>query len=222
MVEPIPTATQIPVPCPAIPTGWVEVMNDKFGPNIHMWPLGRETDAYANRNVEIKNGALRFLLAAHQGFYTFYNPEYIDHQQDFHLHTKVRHTNGPLHNNYGVTFRSNGLNHYYFAINNAGEIQIYKHIDSEDSSWGILYYEDPSWEILYYAVSSNIQADQYNEMVVFAQGSHFTFCVNQQMVAEINDDSYVSGDVGIGMSLEQSNDEAVIEYDNYTIYGPKK
>jgi hypothetical protein len=206
--QPTPTASIALLPCPVMPTAWVEVMDDKFGPNVHVWPLGTKTDEYADSNIEIKNGALRFSMKAHQDFYTNYNPEYVGSQQDFYLLARVRQTGGSPDNGYGITFRLMDWNHYYFGINGRGEFMIYKN-------------EDSSWEILDRMVSSSIQPGEYNELIVLAQGSQFTFCVNQKIVSEINDDSHVSGKVGIGMNLEQSADETLVEYDNFTVYAPK-
>jgi hypothetical protein len=204
--------TSIPVPCPAIPTGWVEVTNDKFGPNVNVWPLGKDTDSYADTEMEIKNGALRWSLTAHQGVYYYEEPQYNTSQHDFYLQTNVRQTNSPLDSNYGVTFRGNGWNQYYYAINDVGEVLVYKHADNEDHMWENLYWDD----------TAIAQPGKYNELVVIAQGSHFTFCVNQQVAAEITDDSYISGYLGIGVNLHQANEETVIEYDYYTVYAPKK
>lgn len=210
LLEPIPTSTPVPISCPAIPVDWAEVTNDKFGPNVNMWPLGKYTDSYADTNMEIKNGALTLSLKAHQDFYGYYTPNFLSSRRNFYLLTNVRQKDGSLKNDYGVTFRSKGWNHYYFAINNAGEVLIYKHIDNEQRSW----------ENLYRTTSSSVLPGAYNELIVFAQEEHFIFCVNQQVVADINDDSYINGYTGIGMGLEQSNDAVIIEYDNFVIYGP--
>jgi hypothetical protein len=212
LLEPTPTATPLPVPCPDIPTKWVEVMDDKFGPNVHVWPLGRDKNDYEDSDIEIKNGALTFSFKTYKDFHMFYNPQYVASQHNFYLLTKVRQKKGFLNNDYGVTFRQNDTKYYYFAINNAGEVLIYKRIDDEDHPW----------EKLYYMPSSSVQPGKYNELTVIAQDSHFIFCVNQQMVTEMDDNSYVSGEVGIGMNLMKANDEVVIEYDNYTMYGPYK
>jgi hypothetical protein len=212
LVEPSPIATLSLPPCPAIPTGWVEVMNDKFGPNVNMWPVGKDTDAYADTEMEIRYGALRWSLNAHQGFYAYEEPQFISSQHNFYLQTNVRQTNSPLDSNYGVTFRGNGWNQYYFAINDVGKVLVYKHADNEDHLWENLFWTD----------SAIAQPGKYNELIVIAQDSHFTFCVNQQMVGEMTDDSYISGYVGIGANLHQAKEETLIEYDNYTVYAPKQ
>jgi hypothetical protein len=207
--EPTPTTTLIPVSCPAIPTGWEEVMDDKFGPNVNVWPLGKDADSYVDTEMEIENGALRWSLKAHQGVYAYNEPQYVTSQHDFYLQTNVRQVNSPSDSNYGVTFRGNGGNQYYFALNDVGEVLVFKHADSEDH-WKNLYWDD----------TVVAQPGKYNELIVIAQGSHFTFCVNQQVVAEVTDDSYVSGNLGVGVNLQQAKEETIIEYDNYTVYAP--
>jgi hypothetical protein len=93
-----------------------------------------------------------------------------------------------------------------------GEVLVFKHADNEDQLWENLYWDDVA----------AAQPGKYNELIVIAQGSHFIFCVNQQRVAEITDDSYISGYLGIGVNLHEAKEETVIEYDNYTVYAPKK
>ncbi|MBI5951556.1 MAG: hypothetical protein HY865_07850 [Chloroflexi bacterium] len=205
-----PTPTAIP-PCPSIPTGWVEVMNDQFDGNVNLWPLGKDTNSYADTNTEIKNGILEWSLTAHQDVYYHIEPGANNNlQKDFYLTTDVRQADGPLNSEYGVTFHLLGWKHYYFSISDTGEVLVKKRSsrDGDDT------------EQLYWDFSSNVRPGEYNKLTVFAQGSHFTFCVNQQVVVELDDDTYTKGRVGIAMGLDRAADEAIIEYDNYTVYAP--
>jgi hypothetical protein len=213
LIEPTPTAT--PIPCPAVPAGWTKGINHEFDVDVNddAWPLGEDTDAYADTNMEIKDGVLRWSLRAHQNVYYHIEPRYSnDSRRDFYLFTRVRQVSGPLDSDYGVTFRLIGWKHYYFSISDAGKVLVYKRGSQEGDDSKQLY-----WDI-----SASVQPGEFNELVVFAKGSHFTFCVNQQVVAELDDESYVSGRFGVQMELEQATDEAVIEYDNYTVYAPQK
>jgi hypothetical protein len=108
MTEQIKPTSSTPVSCPAIPAGWVEVMDDKFAANVNVWPLGKDADSYADTEMGIKSGALKWSLKAHRGVYAYNEPQYITSQHDFYLQTNVRQTNSPLGSNYGVTFRGNG------------------------------------------------------------------------------------------------------------------
>jgi hypothetical protein len=203
----VPTPT--PVACPAVPAGWVEVFSDEFESDDNGWPTGSGDDQYAKTNLSVTEGVLHTYTRAHQSVYYYWYPHKIDSLEDFYLKTNVRQVSGPADANYGVVFRMAGWNHYLYRIDDSGGISIAKRTTN-------------SWDSLRDSSASAIRPGEYNELVVLGQGSRFKFCVNQQLVAEVEDESYPHGGFGIALGLYQAEDEAVIEYDDFEVYAPAK
>ena len=59
-----------------------------------------------------------------------------------------------------------------------------------------------------------------NRLAVVAEGAHFVLFVNDQYVAEVDDDRLSSGMVGVAVDLFDPGDEAVFEFDNFELRVP--
>jgi hypothetical protein len=206
-INPSPT----PRACPAVPAGWVEVFNDEFDSNSNGWPVGKEDDAYAKTDFSVSDGVLRFDMKAYQGVYSYQYPRANDYLKDFYIRTNVRRASGAFSSEYGITFRLSDWNHYYFAISDSTEVLFYRHIDDDENSW----------QEIYQGYSELVRPGEYNELAVLAQGYEFTVCINQQLLIKAVDSGYKNGQFGIGVSLNEPQDEAVFEYEDYTVFAPQ-
>ena len=59
-----------------------------------------------------------------------------------------------------------------------------------------------------------------NRLTVIGRGSHFTFYINDQYVAEAEDDRLTAGDVGVAVELLDDGDSAVFEFDDFEVRAP--
>ncbi len=211
LIKPTPTSTPIPVPisCPAIPTGWELVMNNNFNTNRYGWPVGKATDAYADTDLQVIDGLLRYNIKAHQGVYYPQTPGINKAPVNFYVTTQARKVSGPQDAQYGLTFLINGNQVLFYTIQDSGRVKV-DVLDTE-GNW-----QDP----LFNGYSENIKVGESNELVIFRQGSHYTFCVNQYITREINNTDYSFGKFGLGVVLENANDEGIFEFDDFIIYAP--
>jgi hypothetical protein len=201
--------TPTPAPCPPVPAGWRRILNENFNSNANDWFVGKEDDIYSTGELEIDDGVYRISEKAKRDVYYHLYPS-MEVLRDFYLRSNVRLAKGPFDAEYGVVFRTQRSNHFSFMINNAGEVYIYRHSSRSDEDW----------EMVYRGFSRNIQPAGNNELIVMGRDTHFTFCINRQVIAELDHERYPSGKVGIAFSLNREGDEAVIEFDDLIVYTP--
>jgi tetratricopeptide (TPR) repeat protein len=106
---------------------------------------------------------------------------------------------------YGVVFRIDGAdNRYYFDISNS-QFSVY------------LMYNNNWTPLIEWTWVSAIRPNESNRLTVSAQGSHFTFFINDLFVGEADNDRLSYGRVGLAVELYNAGDEAVFEFDNFEI-----
>lgn len=204
LVEPTPT----PIPCPAIPAEWKMVMNNNFDSNKYGWHIGKKSNSYANSNLQVVDGLLRFDITAKKSVFSNWFP-YQNISEDFYVTSQVRKVIGPIDAEYGLTFRINGDQILFFAIQDSGIMRV-----------GVRDIKNKWQDNLLIEYSEDIKASENNELVVIGLGSHYTFCINEVFVAETTNTTYQYGKIGIGVELDNINDKASIEYDDFIIYTP--
>ncbi len=206
LIEPTPA----PISCPIIPAGWKVAMNDNFNTNKYDWSIGKDTDAYADTNLQIVDGLLRLDIKAKQGVFYYYYPDNKS-LPDYYLTSQVRKVDGPTNAEYGLVFRIKDEQKLFFAINDSGSV--YTRVRDAEGNW---------LSPLFKGYSKNIKVGESNKLVIFEQDDHYIFCVNQYVVGEAINPDYPNGNFGVGVDLHNANDEATFEFDDFIIYTPAK
>lgn len=131
---------------------------------------------------------------------------------DFSLEVDATQISGPDDNSYGVVFRLNSPSAYYrFDISGDGHLSFMRRDESDGGRWVEVIDWTPSAAIHRGASSNRIK--------VVAQGSHFSFSVNGQLVAEADDGTYRSG--AIGLEAGSFDEPGVrIAFDNLIVRQP--
>ena len=205
-----PTATPTPSPTPAAvqPSRWPLVLSDTFDANEHDWPTGSDPNEFVTNKWRITGGKYRWEVQAHQGVHWYVHPAggYVS---DFYLTVKVQQVSGPRDGGYGVVFRVlNSDNFYFFALRNTQDFIVWR---SYRGKWTPLV----DW-----TRSFAIRPGEVNQITVVAQGSHFVFWINDQLVVEADDEKLTTGRVGLSMELYEAGDEAIFEFDNFELRAP--
>jgi hypothetical protein len=131
---------------------------------------------------------------------------------DFVLEIDAHQLSGPDDNSYGVLFRMRSPTAFYrFDISGDGYYEFSRRNDDATNPWTTI----TDW-----ASSSAIeQGASGNRLKIQAQGSHFTFYVNDQLVTEADDTAYRSG--GIGLDAGSFSEGGVrVAFDNLVISVP--
>ncbi|MBI5351441.1 MAG: hypothetical protein HZB50_02255 [Chloroflexi bacterium] len=208
LVELTPTSTPVPA-CPGVPTGWEEAANHNFNNNKYFWPVGHNSDSYADTSLKIEDGLLRLNIKTHQGVYYPLIPSTNRAPKTFYATLRARKVSGSQDAEYGIIFRRVRQKFMYFAIQDSGRFNVYS--TNSEGEW------TPS---LLDGYSENINVGESNNLVIFQQDNRYLFCINQYVVGEVDSADYPPGFFGVAVDLDNGNDEAVFEFDDLVIYSP--
>jgi hypothetical protein len=131
---------------------------------------------------------------------------------DFILEIDARQLGGPDDNSYGILFRMRSPAAFYrFDISGDGYYEFSRRNDDDENPWTTI----TDWV----ASPAIQQGTNSNRIKIEAQGTHFAFYVNDQLVAEADDTTYRSG--GIGLDAGSFSEGAVeVAFDNLVISEP--
>ncbi|RMG96034.1 MAG: hypothetical protein D6706_10910 [Chloroflexi bacterium] len=161
--------------------------------------------------VEVVDGVLR-ISTSQPGEIWWTNPG--RNFDDVIITTQARQVSGPDNNAYGVICRyQNEENFYIFLI-------------SGDGFYAIAKYESESPQVQYLSGGGQYQfSDIINQGVATNQirasciGNELTLTVNGLPLVTVTDDSFVAGDIGLGVSTLEPG-TAVVEFDQVQVIQP--
>ena len=143
-----------------------------------------ESDASAE--VEYRDGVMHILIqSSNRLAWAFAQREF----SDFRVSVEATQVGGPDDNGYGVLARMQDADHFYsFSISGDGYYRISKYDEGE---WQVLSGDDwlPS-DAIHLGAATNL-------LEVVCQGATMTFSVNGVPLAQVEDDSYDRGDIGL-------------------------
>ncbi len=188
--------------------GWPIVLSDKFDAQTNDWETGETADRFTTGSLKITGGKYRFDLKANDGFIWWSRSLDNTSTTDFYAAVDAQQIVGPASADYGLVFRWQRGNYYYFEINESGQFAL-----------SLYYFE--KWETLVsWTSASAIRPGEVNRLAVGAEGSHFSFYVNGESVGEADDSRLPGGTVGVAVELSQAGDQAVFQFDNFEWRAP--
>ncbi len=189
------------------PSDWRVILCDQFDGNVNGWPTGNSSDEFATSSLQIANGKYQWNLTANRGTVHHSLPKTVS-LTDFYLTVVAQRISGVGGAGYGVIFRSDGANYYYLSLR---DDQIYRFAKLYRLKWTIL----TDW-----TRASAIRPGEANRLTVKAEGSHFTFFVNDQQVGEADDNQLTAGGAGLAVEVPNGGESAVFEFDNFELRAP--
>ncbi len=142
-----------------------------------------ESDAAAQ--VTVENGVLRISIAASNQLAWASAGKDL---QDFRLTVEASQVAGPNDNEYGVLVRvQDPRNFYAFSISGDGYFLVSRFVD------GVRQPLEADWtpsDAIHPGIGTNV-------LEVVAQGKQLTFIVNDQPLAQVEDDRFSHGDIGL-------------------------
>jgi hypothetical protein len=186
---------------------WPIIRMDDFATDTGYWPVGIEEGAYGTVERKLEGGRYVWKMRTRNGIRSIIDLADLTKQTDFHLSFDARLVKGPPGSSYGAEFRSDqGNNLYLFGVFYTEGFAFYK----KQGEWSTLV----DWQ-----TSPHIYPYETNRITIIAQGTHFIFMINNQIVARSDDGSLTSG--AIGFSAEISNGgEGIFEFDNLQLRAP--
>jgi hypothetical protein len=179
-------------------------LEDNFTSDAHGWATGNQDNDYVSIRQTLANGQYDWQLKAHQGVFWSEIPNDIA-PDNFYYSVNIQKVNGPADSDYGVVFRNHGSDLYYFAID-------------DDRVASVSLRLDGKWTTL--LTQYNVQAVQpggVNRLGVIAQAAHFTFYINDQYLAELDDSHLSFGYAGLALELLNPDDLGEFLFSNYQV-----
>lgn len=168
-------------------------------------------DESLSGSATITNGVLQ-ISSSNQGEFWWTNPQ-ID-STDMIVAVTSRQVAGPDDNAYGVLCRYQNENNYYvFLISGDG----YYAIGKFQTGLNEIQYLSGQGEYQFSEVIR--QGNVENDIQVECVGNELTFVVNGVRLETVIDDSFPSGNIGMGVTTFQEGG-AVVQFDNVEVYEP--
>jgi len=187
---------------------WPLLLRDGFDMNENGWSTGDYSDDLIEGSRRITNDKYRWEATTSGGVVWWSIPE-LDPISDLYLTVEGRQISGDTDSQYGVVFRRVDRDNYYiFRIRDDGDYQLRARYEGE-------------WETLIgWTENYLIQAGAVHKLTVVAEGSHFTFYINDQYVDEYTDTKLSEGKVALVIGLDDDGDTGTFEFDNFEIHAP--
>ncbi len=191
---------------------WPLVLAESFDNNIHGWnPFADFSDEFGTRTFAFSTGSYRWSVQPDRDVNLHDTPE-LNALTDFYAAVTVRQTEGPESADYGLAFRvvsSEGTDSFYtFSLS-----------DTQQYSWQLL--QAGEWTTLIpWTTSEAIMAGGVNRVAVLAEGEHFMFFVNDQLVDQGEDSSLIQGRAGLQVDLFDAGVAAEFAFDDFEIRQP--
>lgn len=165
---------------------WNLITDDGFDNNDNEWPVSSYENDSVRLERKIENGKYIWDFQAKNGW-SFYGFPELKKYSDVVVSAEFKHTQGSLYDEYGFLLRAGGNEHYYFRINESGYYNFGYRSNDEDTS-------------LLEGKTKLIRQGQFNQVTVKAEGTRFAIYLNNIQIADVEDDQFKSGWVGVLLS----------------------
>lgn len=193
----------------AVAAGWPIVAQDTFdGTTSGVWPLTRTEDVMGVLTTTIESGRYRLALDMSQATHRAIFPS-TGTLTDFYLAMDVQQLSGPANATLGIDFHIRDNAHtYYFCL-------------YADQYYALGRLDGGGWtNLLGGSATPAIRVGGVNRLAILADGPRLTLFINDVVVGTVDDATYDSGAIALGVELRQAGDKAVFEFDNMELRAP--
>ena len=187
---------------------WATILFENFSSNDNNWLVGSQTSEYFDPlNRVITDG--RYRWEAHVSKASSISTSWLGAYRvsDFHLIANAKHTLGSrAGGSWGLIFRIQDYrNYYYFHMTDS---QFFAVSVTRDGQW----HNAVDW-----TRTDAIKPMGNNQLEVVARETHFIFLINGQVVAEIDDDHYSQGLVGVAVEGYNAGEKTIFDFLDLTL-----
>jgi len=188
-----------------VPADWQVALCESFSDNTNEWSNGKSTDDYGTITRTLQDGAYTWDLDAKNGVY--WSARYTSQLfSDFYLSSANQVLSGPDATQYSLQFRWVDTDNFYtFLVNDKKQFR------------SDLMYRGQWQNLIDWTDSDAIQPGGVNELAVKAEGRQFTFFINGENVAEMNDSRLKTGLIGVAAGLSDAG-QASVSFDNVQVW----
>ncbi len=200
-------------PMPACP-GFT-LFRDDFDTNAWTTGTSEDENAWMNRvltaddyrlEIKAKQDDVVVLQEIHE-IHVSYDPDSFPYH--FSAHVVARKTSGPESCALGLLFRCVDENNYYqFLVEPTGYASLYA---LENGEWVELVAPTPA---------DAISPTEKNRLTVVADGSIFSFYINDEYVFQAEDGRFTTGSIGLSAEVSGLDYVGVVEFDTVQVFVP--
>jgi hypothetical protein len=208
-----PADIRISGPTPVkIDEDWKLLMSETFYESSSVFPDHEINASNGSLAVSTENGKSIWKLQYENGVIGLGDfPFPTDTYTDFYYSVTGRQIKCPATCRYGIMFRNTDEGGYEFTI------------QESDRAFNFFYIASGGGKNKVFnniAYSSAIQSGSPNALAVKAEGSQISLWINDTLVAQVQSDISLSGNVGISVLASGDSGEAEFEFDDFQVYGP--
>ncbi len=184
---------------------------ENFATNDNGWLIGTETsEFFSSLRREISDGRYRWEAqrGAAASTTTALLPGYL--VGDFHLQVSAKHIVGSkTSSSWGAIFRAQDhLNYFVFRL-------------TDNQLFTVAVVEEGEWQMLVdWTVSRAIRPYGVNQLTVLGRGAHLVLSINGEVVAELDDDRFGRGYVGLALEGYVVGEKTVIDFLDLSLNAP--
>lgn len=201
----------------APPDDWTLVVKDAFADNRHQWLQSEYEDDWGSVSRTVVDSAYRWEVNASQAVSRWctpdnINPDRADRREsvrDFYVSVAAQRLSGPPSAAYGLLLRLTEEGSYYlFNVRDDGYFQF--------NLWSGV-----AWEpIIDWTQTTLVSSGEVNHLTVLAREDTFEFYINDEFVAQAEDDQVEEGEIGLSISTAATDGQAVFIFDDYELWSP--
>jgi len=188
---------------------WPVLFSDDFAVDEGGWSVGEYEGTRVLGNREIANGAYRWEAEAIDGFVWWSLPE-TDAVSSYYAQVSAQQVSGAMGAQYGLIIGHDDSDNY----------GLFKIDPSEQEFKFSIRYEGEWATVIDWTSTNLIRSSGLNWMAVIVEGDSYSFYINDQFVARVNENRLGSGKVGLAIELNNAGETAVIEFDNFSLHTP--
>ena len=187
---------------------WITLLFEGFTSNDNNWLVGSQTSEYfATLNRTIADGRYRWEAEIGKP-YSITTTWLMDYGvSDFHLIVNCKHIGGSkADSGWGVIFRiQDNQNYYWFRM-------------TDRQFFAVSVQKDGQWlDVVAWRRTEAIKPNGVNQLEVLAQGTHFTFTINGQVVSEVDDYHFSHGLVGLAIEGYTLGKKTIFDFIDFTL-----
>jgi hypothetical protein len=208
-ITPTVTAVLTPTMTPTkLYPEWPVVFIETFDDAHRNWIFDTYNSDYCNGYFSLVDGRYLVNITAKKGVVLTLST-FSKLLRSFDVSVEVDKSLGSYNSGYGLILRKTEKFMYYFEI--FEETQQYQFSVVIDDKWK---------KIIERTTTPFIIPQMTNYIRAMVNGRIFTFFINGKIVNQIEDTTNAAGQVGIGISLQKSNDRMLIAFDNFEVREP--
>ena len=187
-------------------------LSETFDDNSNFWQLGNIKGSLWTGTRSIENGVLEWDGTSHDSLVDDIYPRKKPFQNDLsdaQISVRVNPVNRYMNGAYGLVIKKQDEENFYtYVVDNNGYFGFFLLLDNE---WKYLI----DWKENPY-----LKRGTWNSMMVQITGNHYKLFFNDNLLAEIDDDTFTSGKIGLLIEVFEDKEKIQIQMDDFEVSLP--